>query len=203
MNRFLEHLIVYLQWLIVTAVAFPVGILAGSTIFVSLGVSPGSTLLQPVSSLLTGVLVAIAQLLVVGIANRNLWIGFTSIGIAAGSWITLLVIGTSSLPFTALLGGLLGGIVPGMLQLGLINSSSWKRGEWLLLTAAGWGLAFWIGSLFQASSDPVSGLLAIESTQRVALAGWSTTALLAVLLLLLFTPIARRRELSERINWLP
>lgn len=203
MNRVLEHLIVYLQWLIVTAVAFPVGLLASSTVLVSLGVPLESDLLGPVSSLLTGILVAIAQLLVLGEAKRNLWIAITAVGVAAGSWITIRVIGTSSIPFTALLGGLLGGIVPGMLQLGLINTRLWKRGEWLLLTVVGWGLAYLIGGLFLSNAASVTGLLAIESSQHLALVGWSTTGLFAVLLLLLFTPIARRRELSGRITWLP
>ena len=203
MNRFLEHLIVYLQWLIVTAVAFPVGMLAGSTILFTLGLPVDSTLFASVGALLTGVLVALAQLLVQGDTKRNLWIGLTATGIAAGSWITNTVLGASPLPSTALLGGLLGGSVPGLLQLGLINARFWKRGEWLLLTCAGWGLASFLGALFQSNFDPAAGLSSLSSSQHIGLVGWSTTALLAVLLLMLFTPIARRREIKDRISWLP
>ncbi len=205
MNRLLEHLIIYLQWFIVTSIAFPIGMLAGSAILVSFGVPSDSEGLLVGSFMLTGVLVAIAQLLILNrsITRSSLWIVLTAIGIGVGGWIAAHVLGGSSLPLTALMAGALGGLAPGLLQVGLLNSPSWKRGEWLLLTVAGWGLAHFSGSLFILQGNLVDSVLAIGFAQRLALNGWAISGLIGVLLLLFFTPIARRRELSGRIAWLP
>lgn len=205
MNRVLENLIIYLQWVIVTSAAFPVGMLAGSAILVSAGMPSDSDALLLGSYLLTGILVAIAQLLVLRrrITSSSLWIVLTAVGVGAGGWIAARILGSSSNALTALLAGALGGLAPGLLQVGQLSSPSWKRGEWLLLTIAVWGFAYFCGSFLASQDSVVSSMFAIAYAQHVALVGWAISGMFAVLLLLLFTPIAKRREITGRIAWLP
>jgi hypothetical protein len=205
MNRVLEHLIIYLQWFIVTSIAFPVGMIAASVLLVSIGIASDSIWLTLGTFSLTGILVGFAQLIVLGgkVSNSSVWLGLSAIGVGVGGWTTVLVLSGSSTLLSAILAGLLGGLAAGLLQVGSLRSTSWKRGEWLLLTPLSWMLAILTGSLFLSQGTMLSSLQGIGPMQSVMMTGWAISGLVAVLLLLFFTPIAKRRELSGRIVWLP
>jgi hypothetical protein len=205
MNRALENTIVYLQWFIVTSIAYPVGTMAGAAIALPLGARPESTGYLLLTGLVSGVLIAVAQLVLIRrqTAGSEWWITLTSIGVMLGGWLAALILEGSIDFFMAVLAGKAGAMLPAAIQVTLLRSSVWTRIEWATLTFSAWIFAYATGEIVVSGGRLDAALTTLGHTQTLAMVGWAVGVLLAVLLLLLFTPIARRRDLSGRITWLP
>lgn len=205
MNRVIENIIVYLQWFVLTAIAYPVGTMAGAGIALPLGVEPDSTMYLLLTGLVSGILVAVAQLLLVRrqTVGSKWWIVLTGIGFALGGWLSALILEGSIDFFMAVLAGTAGALLPAVLQITLLRSNAWSRVEWGVLTFASWIFAYAVGEIVISGGRLDAALSSLGYTQTLAMVGWAVGVLLAVLLLLFLTPIARRRELTGRITWLP
>jgi hypothetical protein len=205
MNRALENIIVYLQWFIVTAIAYPVGTMAGAALALPLGAEPDSTGYLLLTGLVSGILIAVAQLLLLRQETVGIewWIALTAVGVMLGGWSAALILEESTGFLSAVLAGVLGSIVPAALQVAMLRTNRWGRVEWGLLTVAAWIFAFAVGEIVISGGRLDAALLTLGQTQTLAMIGWAIGVLMATLLLLFFTPIARRRELSGRIPWLP
>lgn len=205
MNRALENTIVYLQWFIVTSIAYPVGTLAGAAIALPFGARPESTGYLLLTGLVSGVLIAVAQLVLIRgqTAGSERWIALTAIGVMLGGWLAALILEGSIDFFMAVLAGTAGAMLPAVIQVTLLRSSVWTRIEWAALTFFAWIFAYATGEIVVSGGRLDAALTTLGHTQTLAMVGWAVGVLLAVLLLLLFTPIARRRDLSGRISWLP
>jgi len=205
MNRLIENLIVYLQWFILTAVFYPVGTMAGAAVTLPFGLEPGSTVYLLITGFVSGVLVAVAQLLMLRrqTVGSEWWILLTALSVMFGGWLASLILEGSVDFFMALLAGTAGAMLPAVLQVTLLRSTAWSRVEWAALTFFAWIFAYGTGEIFVSGGRLDAALTTLGHTQTLAMLGWAVGALVAVLLLLFFTPIARRRELSGRITWLP
>jgi hypothetical protein len=205
MNRVLENVIVYLQWFILTAIAYPVGTMAGAAFALPLGVEPDSTWYLLLTGLVSGVFIAVAQLLLLQrqTVGSEWWIVLTAIGVMLGGWLAALILEGSVDFFMAVLAGTAGALLPAVLQVTLLRSKLWSRVEWGALTFTAWIFAYAAGEIVISGGRLDNALSSLGYTQTLAMVGWAVGVLLAVLLLLFFTPIVRRRELSGRIPWLP
>jgi hypothetical protein len=205
MDRALENAIIYLQWFILTAIAYPVGALAGAAIALPLGVEPESTGYLLLTGFVSGVLIAVAQLLLLRrqTVGSEWWILLTAVCVTLGSWLSALILEGSVDFFMAILAGTAGAMLPAVLQVTMLRSMTWTRIEWVVLTFSAWIFAYGVGEVVISGGRLDEALTTLGHTQTLAMIGWAIGALIAVLLLLFFTPIARRRELSGRIQWLP
>ena len=205
MNRHIENAIFYLQWFIVSSVAFPVGAIAAASVVPTLGTREVTLGLLLILALFIGLLLGVAQLLVLQYEAPSpwLWLLLTVAGMEAATIITGFWLVDAYRGWVAAGIGALAGAVLGLLQLPMIRETPWKRGEWLAVTIVGWGVAHGVGQLFIREGNAPGLFGSVVQAQHAAIIGWAIGGLLAVFILLFLTPIAKRREISGRIRWLP
>ena len=129
MNRVIENIIVYLQWFIVTAIAYPVGIIAGAALALPLGAQPDSTGYLLLTGLVSGVLIAVAQLLLLRkeTVGSEWWISLTAVGVMLAGWLAALILEGSMDFITAIVAGISGAIVPAVVQIAMLRSDRWSH----------------------------------------------------------------------------
>jgi len=90
MNRHIENAIFYLQWFIVSSVAFPVGAIAAASVVPTLGTREVTLGLLLILALFIGLLLGVAQLLVLQYKAPSpwLWLLLTVAGMEAATIIT-------------------------------------------------------------------------------------------------------------------
>ncbi len=205
MGKMVRRLEPWLQWIIVTAVGWPVAILLSSGLLGALRIGPAGEPSLVFIGAMGGFLLAFGQYLIIGGRARGLlaWLLATTLGWTLGIVVADWTIRLSGSAWGWVAGGAAGGLLSGLIQSLALASGVPKKTDWLVQSGASWTAAYALGIGLVRDilpSAPAEGVLTFTSP---AVFGWGMVGLIATVLLVTTVPRAEPKDKSVPIHWLP
>jgi hypothetical protein len=200
--RFPEWVETWLEWMTVTAVAWPVAAMVGAATAASLRRSLPGGLDLVAGGLVGGVLVAFLQSFVLHQRMHGLlwWMLATACGWLVG--LLLLVALAVTLPWRWALVGTVSGLIAGSVQTIALRVSLREKVGWTGMSALAWGTAFGLGSWACAGTNQPLGD-SLTALLSAGVLGWVVLAMLGIILLVGFCPRCLPTHPNNPDEWFP
>ena len=193
----------WVKWIIVMAVSWPVGIFIAISILKIFNLDI-STVTQIIwIGALAGSLLGITQWITLEHKGNDfrIWMVATLLGTVIGLTVTTSISTQINLGWAWIITGVLGGSILGLSQSLAITTDQRMDLNWILMTSVSWGLALIIGLICTREVSWIADLTSTQAILMIWIIGWGILGILSIFTMLAMAPIDKRRDRNVPMQW--